>query len=962
MDHLDGLPRPDVDVAWAERTALDLFGLAGTATELGSQQDRNFLVSADDRRYLLKVNNPVFERAEIEAQNAVMAALASAGLTVPLPQPSLEGSPVSSVEIDGVAHHVRILSFLEGSPLIDAGYLSDKVMRQLGTLAGRVSQALESVTDPGLERWLQWDLRRGEQVVARLLPHVQDAARRHAIESALQEVRERLAPRASALPVQAVHGDLTDDNVVFSRDAAGRPVLDGIIDFGDASQGWRVAELVVACSAVFHHSPYRPLAVLSVIEAFDAIQPLEDAEIDAIWPLLVLRGAVLVVSGAQQVAIDPDNEYASSADDREWQMFAVPAAFDADVATEWIRVRLGRTARRAAAPVVGWLVPSFDGPLIDLSYASRELQEGSWLADATGEERRILAAAAAASGAAATRFAEPRLTRSRINDTAEPVNASLAIDVVLPAGTELLAPFDGELRPLGEAALLMGETASVLIAGLSRPLWGRVVGGSPMGMTSDTVTLWLATGGIRRMPPRFVRPTELDAWLTRYRDPAPLLGLSSTRHTRPDTATALARRDSAYDPLQAHYYARPPLIERGWREHLIDVDGRHYLDMVNNVATLGHGHPRIAEAAADQWRMLNTNSRFHYAAVAEFSERLLATLPDGFDSVLLVNSGTEAVDLALRLTKAFSGREDVMCLSESYHGWSLAADAVSTSLSDNPCADETRLDWVHVAPTPNAYRGAHRGEGAGAAYASDAIAQLRRAADAGRPIGTFIAEPRQGNAGAIEVPAGYFASVYDAVRRGGGVVISDEVQVGYGRQGDVFWGFQQHDGIVPDVITVAKAMGNGHPLGAVITRREIADALASQGTFFSSAGGSTLSSRIGITVLDVMADEGLQGNAAGIGARLRTRLESLAERHPLIGAVHGRGLYMGVELVRDRTTLEPATEETAAICDRFLELGVVVQPTGDRQNVLKVKPPLCISEASADFFVDVLEEILVSGW
>ena len=247
--------------------------------------------------------------------------------------------------------------------------------------------------------------------------------------------------------------------------------------------------------------------------------------------------------------------------------------------------------------------------------------------------------------------------------------------------------------------------------------------------------------------------------------------------------------------------------------------------MVNNVTALGHGHPEVAETAARQWRRLNTNSRFHYAAVAELSERLLATVPDSFDTVLLVNSGSEAVELALRLAKAFTGREDVLCVHESYHGWSLGADAVSTSVSDNPRALETRPDWVHVADAPNAYRGRHRGEGAGAAYAAGVAHQLQQLHDAGTPVGTFIAEPRNGNAGAIGTPPGYLEQVYAAVRAQGGVCICDEVQMGYGRLGRHFWGFEEH-GVVPDIITMAKAMGNGHPLGAVITRREIAAALA----------------------------------------------------------------------------------------------------------------------------------------
>jgi 4-aminobutyrate aminotransferase-like enzyme len=211
------------------------------------------------------------------------------------------------------------------------------------------------------------------------------------------------------------------------------------------------------------------------------------------------------------------------------------------------------------------------------------------------------------------------------------------------------------------------------------------------------------------------------------------------------------------------------------------------------------------------------------------------------------------------------------------------------------------------------------------------------------------------------MPPGYLAAVYREVRNRGGLCIADEVQVGYGRLGEFFWGVQ-HEGVVPDLITIAKAMGGGYPLGAVITRREIADSLTREGNFFSSAGGSPASCVAGSVVLDVIADERLQENARVVGGHLKARLESLAERHPLIGAVHGMGLYLGVELVRDRANLEPATAETAGVCERLLQVGVIMQPTSERQNVLKIKPPMCLTRQSADFFVDALDHVLTTGW
>lgn len=232
---------------------------------------------------------------------------------------------------------------------------------------------------------------------------------------------------------------------------------------------------------------------------------------------------------------------------------------------------------------------------------------------------------------------------------------------------------------------------------------------------------------------------------------------------------------------------------------------------------------------------------------------------------------------------------------------------------------------------------------------------------AGHPPAALICEAVYGNAGGIPLPDGYLETLYGAVRAAGGLCVADEVQVGYGRLGRWFWGFEQQ-GVVPDVVAVAKAMGNGHPLGAVITRRDVAEEFRRNGYFFSSAGGSPVSCAIGMAVLDVIEKEGLQDRAAVVGAHLRRRLEDLALEVELIGAVHGLGLYLGVELVRDRVTLEPATEETAAICERLLELGVVLQATGDRLNVLKVKPPLCLTLDGADFFADRVAEVLLCGW
>jgi 4-aminobutyrate aminotransferase-like enzyme len=503
----------------------------------------------------------------------------------------------------------------------------------------------------------------------------------------------------------------------------------------------------------------------------------------------------------------------------------------------------------------------------------------------------------------------------------------------------------GGLRLDDAAVTGQSVTAGTALGTIEGPAWIQYL---PAGVPGDAQV------------PDFIRPEYAAGWLDRVSDPAVLLGLAPTAQPVEDAATVRQRRSLAFAEVQEHYYDHPPRIERGWREHLIATDGRSYLDMVNNVAVLGHGHPAVADAVARQWRRLNTNSRFNYAAVAEFSARLADTLPESLDTVFLVNSGSESDDLALRLAMATTGRNDIVAVAEAYHGWTYATDAISTSIADNPNALSTRPPWVHTVPSPNAFRGEHRGADA-SKYAPEAVAFIEGLAAQGHPPAAFIAEPFYGNAGGMALPDGYLRAVYAAVRAAGGLAIADEVQVGYGRTGRWFWAFQQQD-VIPDIVCVAKAMGNGQPLGAVITTREIAESFRTQGYFFSSAGGSPVSCVVGLTVLDVIETERLQENALAVGDHLKARILDLAIRYPLIGTVHGSGLYMGVELVRDRITLEPAVEETTAICERMLQLGVIVQPTGDRQNVLKMKPPMCLTRESADFFVAMLDRVLSTGW
>lgn len=963
------LPAPQVSEAEAQRIVAARYGIDGEAVSLGSQQDKNFLVhrrGSADVVGVLKVANPAFNLVELAAQDVAARVIADAEpeLRIAVPLPNVDGEELTTV--DGL--HVRLLRYLPGGTLIDADHLGPAAVAGLGEVAARVSRALAGFTHDGLDRVLQWDPRYGVEVVTALIDHVEDPAQRDRLLGATRDAWQRISGVAEDLPRQAVHLDVTDANVVVSPSIDGTRRPDGVIDLGDLTDTWAVSELAIAASSVLGHAGTEPWSILPAVRAFHAIRPLTPAEIDALWPMVVLRTAVLIVSGAQQADLDPDNAYVTEQSDGEWRMFEQATYLPMDVMTALIRADLGvadppTDAAAAAALITG--VVSEDVVTLDLSPTS-ELYDGAFTRDAwlppDVEERFARRAVADGAALVVTRFGEPRLALvpplSQRSAEVVPTGVRLWPAQPLP----LAAPWDGVIVDLGvDTVTVRGGEYEVTLSGV-RPVAGAttVRAGDPAaeaaaGQWADVAVR--PVGAVRA--PMLVRPEVAPGWLAQARDPRPVLGLPPDIAVSP-AADLVARRDRSFAPVQEHYYRRPPQIERGWRHHLMSTAGRCYLDMVNNVTVLGHAHPRVADTAARQLRRLNTNSRFNYAAVVEYSERLAAELPDPLDTVFLVNSGSEASDLAIRLALAATGRRDVVAMREAYHGWTYGTDAVSTSTADNPNALATRPDWVHTVESPNSFRGKYRGPDVGR-YATEAVAQIEQLVADGRAPAGFICESVYGNAGGMALPDGYLRQVYAAVRGAGGLAIADEVQVGYGRLGHWFWGFEQQ-AVVPDIVSMAKSTGNGYPLGAVITSRAVAEAFRSQGYFFSSTGGSPLSCAIGLTVLDVLREEDLQSNAVRVGGHLKRRLEALADKHPIVGTVHGVGLYLGVEMVRDRETLEPATEETAAICERMLDLGVIIQPTGDHSNILKTKPPLCIDAESADFYVDALDRVLTEGW
>jgi 4-aminobutyrate aminotransferase-like enzyme len=567
----------------------------------------------------------------------------------------------------------------------------------------------------------------------------------------------------------------------------------------------------------------------------------------------------------------------------------------------------------------------------------------------------------------------------------------IGLDLFAAAGTPVLAPIDGVVRAFADNAApqdygpvivlehetddgtpfftLYGHLSRESLAGLA--IGTRVRAGQQFAtlgdasvnggwtphlhlqIISDLMQLGTDFPGVARPPHR--RP-----WTALCPDPNLIARIPEHRlpHRHPEPAALGAARSSRIGGNLSLSYRAPVNAVRGWMQYLFDADGRRYVDAYNNVPHVGHCHPRVVEAGASQMRVLNTNTRYLNDLVTEYASRLLATLPRELEVCYFVNSASEANELALRLVRAATGRRDMIVLEAAYHGNTTSLIDLSPYKHAGP-GGSGAPDWVHVAPLPDVYRGRYKRSDpdAGPKYARHVGEIAQELTASGRRVGGFIAETCPSVGGQLILPPGYLANVYEHIRSAGGVCIADEVQTGLGRMGTSFWAFEGQ-GVVPDIVVMGKPLGNGHPIAAVATTRALADAFDNGMEFFSTFGGNTVSCAIGIAVLDVVRDENLQAHARDVGDYMLAGLRGLADRHAIIGDVRGSGLFLGVELVRDRESLEPAGQEAAFIAERMRERGVLLGTDGPHHNVVKVRPPMPFSRADADLLVEAFDESL----
>ncbi len=999
----------------ALRIARECYGLEGTVQPLPSERDQNFLLrTKTGQKFVLKIANVAEQRDILDLQNEAMEHVAARAPSLLVPRvcatPAGELITTTSTAA-GAKHFVRVLSYLPGKLFVHINPHTPELLRSLGRVLGTLDRALEDFSHPAADRPLKWDLRRAGWI-REYVPRIADAKRRAMVERLLARFEAEVVPALPLMRSSVIYNDANDYNVLVTEEHPEQRRVAGVIDFGDMLVSNTVCELAVACAYAMLRKADPIAAAAHVVSGYHEMFPLTERELETLFPLIATRLAVSVTNSNYQREVEPENKYLMVTEADAWALLEQLEEVHPRFAHYAFRNACGLPPCPGSAAVVQWLreINSKIGRVVepdlktaktvtfDLSAESREIANPAELADLSGFTRKLFDRMRAANAAAGIgRYNEARLVytselfQSESNDGPEWRTVHLGLDIFMEPGSPVFAPLDATVHsfhinagPLdyGPTIILQhspvaGVTFYTLYGHLSADSLDNlregmdvkqgaciakignaaVNGGWPPHLHFQIISDLMGRSGDF---PGVARPSERAIWLSVSPDPNLIAGLPAgdTAQREWSAEQIAAARKQRIGPNLSLTYRKPLKLVRGWMQYLYDDEGRRYLDAVNNVPHVGHSHPRVVRAAQEQMAVLNTNTRYLHENIVRYAERLCATLPKPLRVCFFVNSGSEANELALRLARAHTKRKEIIVLDGAYHGNTTSLVEISPYKFDGP-GGAGAPEHVFNAPLPDVYRGRYKkgDPQAGEKYAHHVAELIEQNRKSSRRIGAFISESLPSSAGHIIPPAGYLKKAYEHMRAAGGVCIADEVQVGFGRTGTHFWAFEAQ-GAVPDIVTLGKPIGNGHPLGAVVTTREIAESFANGMEFFSTFGGNPVSCAVGMAVLDVLAEEKLQANAGRVGTRLMEGLLVLMEEHPLIGDVRGMGLFIGAELVRDRETLEPAAEAASYIANRMKDCGILIGTEGPLHNVLKLRPPMVFSEVDADFLHATLDRIL----
>ncbi len=851
-------------------------------------------------------------------------------------------------------------------------------------MVAQVRAALRGFGHPGAFREIVWDITRSAAARGRLPSLPPD--RRPLVARAIDRY-DAIHHALPGLQHAVLHGDLNDWNLLIDPSSG---AVSGVLDVGDAVFGPAIADLAIAMTYAGMGASSPLLAWSAMVEGYRSVAPIPHDEIAVLPGLIAGRLATsLTVAAVRRASSAASDDYWFVSERQAWELLEALDRLHPEHLIGSLRcaARLDASPRFQAfrrlmdvaqpAPILelplerlrlrslSWASPS--DPMVratsagdlgqaDAAYESLQRTEGFDVAIGRWGERRAVYQANAF---------ESYLIPGARRDT------HLGLDVFAPAGTRLRSPLPARVVATANCNRPQDYGGVVLLAHELEPgeefctLWGhldpasiqnltpgtRVEPGVPFASLGDArvnggwvphLHLQIVLTG-ERDPEGVIGVGESDLthlWAGLYPDPSPLAGIPpEVLAWNPSDSTAVKDRRAAHlGPNLRLSYRTPLEVVRGRDVWLYTAQGRAYLDCYNNVAHVGHEHPAVVAAIARQAGILNTNTRYLNRLIGEYAERLTATFPPGLDTVYFTNSGSEANELALRIARTLTGRRPVAVLDWAYHGNTQSAIDCSPYKYKRQGGTGRPASTIEL-PCPDTYR-------APADWPADQVGLryaefLEAVVAAGEMPAAFLHETIPSCAGQIVLPPRFLARTYDVTRAAGGLCIADEVQVGFGRVGTAMWAFEEH-GVTPDIVTLGKPIGNGHPLGAVVTTRAIARQFANGMEYFNTFGGNPVSAATGLAVLQTLQDGDLVANALRSGERLMEALRALQARVPAIGDVRGRGLFLGIDLVADRASREPDTALAARVVQRCLDHGVLLGTDGPLDNVLKIRPPMTI--------------------
>ena len=996
----------------AAALCFDHFHITGKISNLPGELDHNFKIEIDNTTsYILKINRPDTDPSYLDFQEKLLLHIQAKKPAIIFPEIIITSDGKYSFSFIDEAkqeRRVRLLKWIPGRLWSDLNPQLDSLRYSLGETCGEITKLLADFTHPMATRIFDWDIAQvswTHSYINLFSTQEKECISFFTREFQKNETEYRLFRKS------VIHNDANDNNIIVSNDLV-NPLVASIIDYGDAAHSQTINDLaVVIAYAVMDH--YDPLAAaLPIVRGYHNKFPLLDDELKALYVLVAIRLVISVTKSAINKEKEPNNRYLQISEKQAWALLykwkKIPKA--------WVyysfRSVCGFTPLPHEKIFAEWadaqqlnlhdLFPTLNFTEIvspDLSIGSLFLGNFSnfYNLDAFDYSMQLLQKknpnALLANGYLEVR---PVYTtdafKIQSNNGPEFRTHHLGTDYWLPAQTAIYAICDGEIvcsidtsidKDYGPMLIIKHSIHKELFfytlyghlskeSLLSKKPGTQIKKGERIAFIGNSkengnwpshlhFQIILDLLGYESNFPGVCTYAQLKVWSALCPDPKLLFTEQNGNDSLIDkNANLLTYRKKYLGKSLSLSYNEPLNILRGQMQYLISDTGRKYLDTVNNVAHVGHENPRVVNAGQKQMAVLNTNTRYLHENIVLFAEELCKTLPKELSVIHFVNSGSEANELALRMANAFTNQKDTIALEMGYHGNTGACIDISSYKFDGK-GGKGKPEHTHIVPLPDSYRGKHQGSlgSTGRLYAEHVKEKIGDINRNGNGLSAFIAESMVSCGGQIELPDNYLQTAYGYVREAGGVCIADEVQVGFGRMGKNFWGFELQN-VVPDIVTMGKPIGNGHPLAAVACTPEIAQAFANGMEYFNTFGGNPVSTAIGLEVLKVIKEENLQENALMVGNFLKKAFKELQNHYPIIGDVRGEGFFLGIEFVLPDKM--PATEQTAYLVNRMLAHGILMSVDGPQNNVLKIKPPMCFNQNDADDLLSYFERIMKENY